>query len=369
MARQLTIIHTEASPNWGGQEIRVFGEMISLRARGHRVMIVTPADCPLFLKSQASGIPAIALTFRNNLFLKNLLFLRNLFRRERADVVNPHSSKDGWVASLAARMAGVPLILRSRHIEVDYPKSFLSRHAFTTLPHHVVTTSERIRQRLIHELGVAHNRIDCVPTGVDLPQFDPSLKSRLRSELGLGDSVRIVGMVSVLRSWKGHADFLHAAAQIAKERTEVHFVIAGDGPQRGEIDRKIAELGLEQKVTPLGHREDVANLLAGYDCLVLPSHGREGVPQIVLQAHAMETPVVATRVGGIPEVVTDQKTGLLTPPQNAASLARAIGHVLDDPAAAKARAKAARGFVEKCHSQAVMADHLEILYRRYVDWA
>src|SRR5204862_1422704 len=125
-----------------------------------------------------------------------------------------------------------------------------------------------------------------------------------------------VGMISVLRSWKGHDYFLEAAARILKKRQDVRFVVAGDGPRRETIRNQIAALGQQEKILTLGHREDVPNILASLAVLVLPSTAHEGVPQILLQAQAMGKAIVATTVGGIPEVVTDGETGLLVPPKD-----------------------------------------------------
>ena len=252
--------------------------------------------------------------------------------RNRVELVNTHSSNDGWLAGLAARLAMRPILIRSRHIEVDYPNRFWSGLAFRILPHHVITTSRRIADRLVAELGISPARVTCIATGVDLARFNRKVEGTLRQELGVDPEVALVGMISVLRSWKGHATFLDAAARLLGDsKRPVRFVIAGDGPGREELAGKIAREPWKDRVTLLGHRADVPNILASLDVLVLPSYAHEGIPQIILQAQAMSCAVVATTIGGIPEVVEDGVTGLLVPPRDAAALAEKIAALLDDP--------------------------------------
>jgi len=283
--------------------------------------------------------------------------------RHRIEVVNTHSSNDGWLAGLAARLVPGTILIRSRHIEVDYPNRFLSGLAYRTLPHHVLTTSQRIADRLVEELRVPAARVTCVSTGVDLTRFQVAGPGTLRQELGLGPEVALVGMISVLRSWKGHATFLDAAAQVQRScGRAVHFVIAGDGPGREELTQKIAQAPWLGQVTLLGHRTDVPNVLAGLDVLVLPSYAHEGIPQIILQAQAMGRAVIGTTVGGIPEVIEDGMNGLLIPPREPVVLAEKIELLLKDAALRERLGAAARQGIEKHHSLDAMGERLLGLY-------
>jgi glycosyltransferase involved in cell wall biosynthesis len=170
-------------------------------------------------------------------------------------------------------------------------------------------------------------------------------------------------MISVLRSWKGHQTFLDAATRLVREvKRPIHFVIAGEGTMRVVLPDMIKEAGLEDKVTLLGHRTDVPNLLASLDVLVLPSYAHEGIPQIILQAQAMARPVVATTIGGIPEVVEDGVTGLLVPPRDDAALAEKISAILDDSALADRLRHAGRAQIEARYSLDAMGEQLLAIY-------
>jgi glycosyltransferase involved in cell wall biosynthesis len=361
--RQWRILHTESSLGWGGQEVRVMAELEWMRARGHWVALAAHPASAVAKRAKEAGILFYALGTHKALLPVELARLAAWLVGNQVEVVNTHSSNDGWLAGLAARLAGRPILIRSRHIEVDYPNRFWSGLAFRLLPHHVITTSQRIADRLVAELGISPARATCIATGVDLARFNPEIKGTLRRELGMAPETALVGMISVLRSWKGHATFLDTAARLLGEaKRPLRFVIAGDGPAREEWTAKIAQEPWKGRVALLGHRADVPNLLASLDVLALPSYAHEGIPQIVLQAQAMSRPVVATTIGGIPEVVEDGVTGLLVPPRDAEALAEKIGSLLDDPALSSRLGRAARANIEKYYSLDAMGEKLLGLY-------
>ena len=362
--RQWRILHTESSLGWGGQEVRVFAELEWMRQHGHWVALAASPRSQIARHAQPAGINFYPLRTHKALLPLEVPRLAAWIMVNKVEVVNTHSSNDGWLAGLAARLALKPMLIRSRHIEVDYPNRFLSGLAFRTLPHHVLTTSTRIADRLMDELGVRRDRISCISTGVDMDKFRPDLRGILRDELGLAPEVALVGMISVLRSWKGHATFLEAAVEILRAaKKPVHFAIAGDGPGREELAQKIAQSELKDRVTLLGHRRDVPQVLASLDLLVLPSYAHEGIPQIILQAQAMSRAVVATTIGGIPEVVEDGVTGLLVPPRDADALAQKITLLLENPARREELGRAARLGIEKNHTLDAMGIRLLNLYQ------
>jgi glycosyltransferase involved in cell wall biosynthesis len=361
--RQWRILHTESSLGWGGQEVRVMVELEWMRAQGHWVALAAHPASAIARHAQEAGLPFYALDTHKAWLPVEIMKLVPWLRRNRIEVVNTHSSNDGWLAGVAARLIPGMILIRSRHIEVDYPNRFWSRIAYRRLPHGVITTSQRIADRLVEELGVPANRVTCVSTGVELKRFELRGPGSLRQELGLEPKVALVGMISVLRSWKGHATFLEAAAKVLEAYgAPVHFVIAGDGPGREDLTQKIAQAPWKGRVTLLGHRTDVPDVLAALDVLVLPSYAHEGIPQIILQAQAMGRAVVATTVGGIPEVVEDGVNGLLVPPQDPAALAEKIELLLNDPALRERLGRAAREGIERHHSVDAMGEKLLRLY-------
>jgi len=360
--RQWRILHSESSLGWGGQEVRVFAELEWMGKQGHWTALAAAPESAIAKYARKAGMTVYPLNTHKAMLPTEVIRLAAWLVRNQVEVVNTHSSNDGWLAGLAARMTG-RILFRSRHIEVDYPNRFWSGLAFRSLPHHVITTSQRIADRLVAELDVPAARVTCVATGVDLTRFHPGVEGTLREELGIEPETALVGMISVLRSWKGHATLLKAATHLLKSPTRrVRFIIAGDGPGRDELANLIEGEPLKSHVTLLGHRSDVPNLLASLDVLALPSYAHEGIPQIILQAQAMERAVVATTIGGIPEVVEDGVTGLLVAPRNAEALADKIGALLDDASLRARLGVAARANIEKQHSLEAMGGSLLELY-------
>ncbi len=363
--RKLKIVHTEASLGWGGQEIRVMVELREMARRGHRTFVVAPPDSDLFRRALDFRIDALPLSMRRGDFFKNLNWLADFFRRERIDVVNTHSSRDSWLAGFAARSAGVPLVIKTRHISARVSRGWLTRFAYQRLHDYIITTSKGITEDMVRFNHFDPDCISAVPTGIDLKRFDLGVRpSHLRRELGLPENSILIGMISVLRSWKGHPDLLNAALAVKKRFPSAYFVVVGEGPRRVQIEEQLLSNDLEDFVFLIGHRDDIPQILRDLNMFVMPSYANEGVPQALLQALAMEKPVVASNVGGIPEVLVSGKHGLLCEPQNPKMLADALIHMLENPVEAKQMAISGREHVQTHYSLEVMVGQLEEIYYR-----
>ncbi|MGP1685371.1 MAG: glycosyltransferase family 4 protein, partial [Giesbergeria sp.] len=278
----MRILHTEASCGWGGQEIRILEEAKGLIARGHEVTLACPATAHIFAESPRYGVPAAALPIAR----KNpggLIALRRHLAQLRPDVVNTHSSTDSWLAALAcATLRHGPPVVRTRHISAPVPQNAASRWLYNGAVCHVVTTGEALRRQLIEGAGVAPERVTSVPTGIDTVRFSPGDKRAARQALGLAPDGRIIGIVATLRSWKGHLFLLEAFARLA--RPDATLLIIGEGPMRGPIEDKIAELQLTKRVRLVGQQDKPEDWLRSLDIFCLPSYANEGVPQAIIQA-------------------------------------------------------------------------------------
>jgi len=361
------IVHSECSLGWGGQEHRVLAELEGFKKRGCDVWLLAPVSSEVFRRAQATGIPCEPLSGGRWQFPFAVLKVAAWLRRVRPHVLNPHSSRDGWLLGVAGRLARVPLIIRTRHIDVDYPNRWLSRHAFTTFADHVLTTSDKITKHFQEMFELPDERITTVPTGVDLSIFSPEgEKAKLGSD---PINAPLIGMVSVLRSWKGHATFLEAAARLKASGFNGRFVIVGDGPIRERIEQQAAGLALGDVVTLTGHREDVPAVLRALSVLVVPSTKHEGVPQIGLQALAVKTPVVGSDVGGIPQIIHDGETGRIFPANDAKILAVKLRETLSQTDVTRRMAERGRAMVEAEYGFDTMLDKLEAIYRRHLSTA
>ena len=322
----LTILHTESSEGWGGQEIRILEEAKGLTRRGHRIIIACQPESKLSIKAKEAGLEVITLSMRKAFYPLAILRLRRIIEDFNVDILNTHSSKDSWLASLAGKLSKrKPIILRTRHLSTPISKNPLSRFLYEKLPHRVIATGEAIRKQMIEENGFDGNRILSIPTGIDLDLFDPQrVDGTLRGEWRVPEGIPVIGMVAVIRSWKGHEYFVDAAEKVLRIFPEVRFVIVGDGPGKEIVKGYIKERGLQGLIIMTGHRDDIPKVMASLDILILPSYANEGLPQAVAQSMAMERPVVASDIGSIPELVIDGKTGYLVPPRNPSILSEKI---------------------------------------------
>jgi len=355
-----SIVHTEWSDGFGGQEHRILLECREMMRRGHEALIVCRPESLLLARAREAGIPAAAVPIRSSADMAAVAAMVRIFRGRETTVVNTHSGKDSWVGSMAAKIAGVPLLIRTRHISVP-----IRRHAFNLVyrwPDGYITTGEMIREHFLAE-GIPADRVVSIPTGVDPKRFSPTVDgSRIRKEFGIAPDTFLVSMVGVLRSWKRHDLFLEAVGHLKERGLPVRALVAGEGPQRENISTAIRERDLSDTVTMTGYREDVPEILAASNVLVLPSDRFEGVPQVILQALAMGRPVVASPVGGIPEVVHPEETGLLCPTGDAAACAEALARVAGDPTLGVRLGKAGRDLVLARYTVGAMCDRTERFY-------
>lgn len=357
----MRILHTEASCGWGGQEIRILEEARGLIGRGHEVSLACPPEARIFSEAGRYRVPVVALPIaRKN--LGGLIALRRHLAHLGPDVVNTHSSTDSWLAALACATLGHgPPIVRTRHLSAPVPRNAASRWLYRGAVRHVVTTGEALRRQLIEELGAAPERVTSVPTGIDTVRFSPGDKQAARQALGLDPDARITGIVATLRSWKGHLYLLEAFAKLA--RAEATLLIIGEGPMRGPIEAKIAELRLTNRVRLAGQQDKPEVWLRAFDIFCLPSYANEGVPQAILQAMMTGLPVVTTPVGAILEAASDGETALVVPPKDAFALAGAIDRLMQDPDLASRLGHAARDRAVERFSREAMLDRMESVFR------
>ncbi len=353
----LTILHTESSLGWGGQEHRTFKEMVGLRKLGHRMLLLCQPKAKFGARAREAGFEVFEVRMRNGIDLPAVWRMQNIIRRERVDVVNTHSGRDSILGGLAGLIAG-RLVVRTRHLALP----LTSRFTYTTLPHHVVSVSEHVRRYLMSE-GVPENRVTTVYTGVDPEQLRASSASTLRSELGLPESALLVGTVAILRGKKGHRYILDAVPAILKACPDAHFVFAGDGPQFENIQNRVAKQGLQDRVHLLGLRRDIANVLSGLDLFVLPTQ-QEALGTAYIEAMTHGLAIVGSNVDGVPEVVADGVNGFLIDPFDADALAEKVTLLLQDEALRQKMGQASLQQVESRFHVDTMNRQMQALYRQ-----
>jgi glycosyltransferase involved in cell wall biosynthesis len=341
------VVHVDPERGWGGGEAQVAYLVRELGRRGHQNVLAAPAGAPLAARAAALGARVVDCPIANDVDLRAVPRLRRL--AATADVVHFHTAR---AHALAPWLAGT----RARRVvtrRMDYPPrgGWWTRHLYHRAVDGVIAISDGVRTALIGA-GVDGARIRVVPSGVDAEDFvaPPGARERLRAEWGCGPGDRIVIVIGVLEARKGHAVLFDALRRLP-DVGGVRCVVAGDGALATELEERARGLPIRF----LGFRSDVAACLAAADVAVLPSL-HEGLGIAALESMAAGRPLVATRVGGLAEVVEDGASGLLVPPGDAAALAAALARLLDDPALAARLAAAAAARVRAKFSVAAMAE-------------
>ncbi|MEP7028223.1 MAG: glycosyltransferase [Candidatus Eisenbacteria bacterium] len=340
------MLHVDTAADWRGGQAQIAALLDGLAARGHPQWLAAP-EGPLSAHARERGIATHGFAPLGDLDLPAALRLAGFAARIAPQVVHLHSARAHATGWWAARRARAVCVVARR---VDFP---VGRHALSAIKYRLpveayVCVSRGIAE-VLAQAGIAQQRVRVIHSGIAVESVAGAVEraraegrdARMRAMLGVPAKAPLVGMIAALAPHKDHATFLAAAHATLERHPETWFVCAGDGPLRDAVRARVRGLGLEERVRLPGFVEDVPALLAALDVFVLSSY-LEGLGTSVLDAQAAGVPVVATRVGGIPEMIESGVTGLLVPPRDPEALAAAIAEALSDRAAAALRAQAAR---------------------------
>jgi glycosyltransferase involved in cell wall biosynthesis len=360
MSSALSILHTESSLGWGGQEIRIISEAAGLESRGHEVTLAASPHSRVYDEAKSRGLTVVAAPIERK-GLRGLWGMRRVLAAQRFDVVNTHSSTDSWLAALAARtLRRPPPLVRTRHISAPVADNAATRWLYRTATCHVVTTGETLRRGLIGGQHLPEDHVSSVPTGVNIERFSPGDRADARRALGLPQDIKLVGIVATLRSWKGHRYLIEAISMLA--RRDLGLVVVGDGPQRDALAALAQEKGLK-RFWMTGNQADVIPWLQAFNIFALPSYANEGVPQALVQAMLCGLPCVTTNVGAIGEAAIDGRTALVVAPRDAKALAFALQRLADDAELCVRLGMAARAHCTVRFNIEVMLDRMEGIFR------
>jgi sugar transferase (PEP-CTERM/EpsH1 system associated) len=358
------VVHVVPSLETGGMQNGVVNLVHHLgqEARHSVVSVAGPGPMATRLPPSCAVVP---LAKRPGRDWRTVVSLVAALRRLRPDVV--HSRNWGaFDAVLAARLAGVRVVVHGEHGRViedlrgDNRRRNRLRRALAPLVTRFVTVSSDLAAWLVGTVGISRTKVVTIPNGVDTDRFAPGDGAALRRALALPAGGLVVGAIGRLDPVKDHLALLEAFARLVPV-PDVVLVIAGEGPCRAALEARVGALGLDKRVRLLGERGDVPDLLRAMDVFVLSSIG-EGVSNTVLEAMATGLPVVATRVGGTPELVIPGVTGLLVPAGDAGALADALATYAGDPALRRRHGGAGRRRAVEQFGLRAMADGYRALY-------
>jgi glycosyltransferase involved in cell wall biosynthesis len=303
---------------------------------------------------------------------RSLLALIRLCRSYRPTLIHSYTSKAGFLARLAAKLAGVPLIV---HTILELPqnstdnlwkKKFywaLERMA-ANWSHHLLTISEANRRQILAEAICSDHQLSTIRYGLKLDQYQPSQsRAQVRAQLGIPEKAPVIGMAARLEPVKGHRDLLAAFQIVLSHHPEAHLVLTGKGPLEAELRLHISQLGLDQRIHVLGWVEDLVSVMASWDVFAFSSH-YEGLGMVLLEAFALGVPVVSTQVGGTQDIVDHEQNGLFVARKQPEQMAEAILRLLADPTLARRLAEAGKAKVERDFRSQDMDQSVVELYAR-----
>jgi len=337
----------------GGAEVHVLSLAARLLRRGHDVTVICPRGRDLERELRARDLPLWAPRTTGKFDPVTLIRLARRLRSWRADVLHTHLSTASLLGSLAARLAGVPAIATVHGLN--------SKTCFQCADR-LIAVSQAVKQHLTAQ-GVPPDRIRVIYNGIDLPADVHTPQPDLRQRVAPASAV-VFGTVGRLGPEKGHRYLLEAAAQLSRRAglPPVHVLIVGQGREEAPLRALAQRLGIGDRVTFAGFQREVWPYLAIMDVFVLPSL-KEGLSLSALEAMALGKPVVASRVGGTPEVVEDGETGMLVPPSDASALAEALASLVRSPEAMERMGRAGRQRVAERFGAERMASEIEEVYR------
>jgi L-malate glycosyltransferase len=357
----MRILHLDTERTWRGGEAQLLHLAAGLAGRGHVCIVTGPPDSPLLKRVEEKGLKTEAVSMPTEWSPSATWRIARILKRERIDVIHMHTSHACTLGGWAARLAGVPVRIVSRRVDFSVRSNPFRKLKYQWGVDRIVAISEGVRDVLIKD-GLDPARIEVIRSGIDPRPFDPGHPpSEPRKEFGIPDPSPVIGCVAHFADHKGHRYLIEAAARVAAEIPDVRFLLVGEGELRPKIELQIKELHLERHVILTGFRNDVPRLLAAMDIVVMASH-LEGLGTSLLDAMAMARPVVATRVGGIPEIVMDGLTGRLVPPRDPVALAGALIDLIRRPAERKEMGRAGRERMLSVFSAEAMVAATEALY-------
>jgi glycosyltransferase involved in cell wall biosynthesis len=342
--------------------------LTALKVRSHELGV--PA---LLRRGSRYRVPALRVLMLIAAGAPVVVRLARLIREERVDLIHTNGLKAHLLGGLAGRLEGIPVVWHLRDFPPPGVAGRIVKAALRRLPSAVLTNSQAVAGEIAR--GQTTPRIVSLHNPVDLQRFRPGASGHaIREELGVDGRTPLVGMIAHLTPWKGHELFLRAAQAVARDVPEARFVVVGgsiyqtDG-HAGYVEhllQRAAQLGIAERTTFLGPREDIPEILNALDVVVHCPTSPEPFGRVVAEAMAAARPVVAARCGGIPEIVQDGETGLLTRMGDVADLSSAVVRLLQDStlrerfgSAARRRAQLLFG-VER-HAAAVLAEYQSVL--------
>jgi len=369
--KRIRVLHLISGDLWAGAEAQA-AILLSWLKRNPELELsaIIFNQGRLSRKLESIGIPVYVLDEKKCNSFRLFLKVRRVLSKHRVQVLHTHRYKENLIGGVAALFSGVPYLVKTVHgLDESFSGikkikanlyNFLDRWTTRFLFDKIIAVSSHMAERAEKELHAAP--VACIHNGVDLQKIKVNKsKIEVKRNLGIEGNSPLIGTAGRLVPVKG-LDFLLKAAKIMQKKfPRLKVLIIGEGPERKNLESAASKLGINSQLIFTGEREDVHDLIYAMDLFVLPSLS-EGIPMVLLEALALEVPVVVSAVGGIPEVITHQFTGFLVSPKKEQALANACLHLLENKALANAVALKGKEIVKTKFSAEIMAQKVFRLY-------
>ena len=360
----LNILHIDSESTWRGGENQLLLLHQGLIQLGHSSTIVTQPNSELAIKLRMMNENFVGIPMRSEFDFPAAIKISKVIKSKKIHIIHTHTAHSHSIGVLAKVLKRNVKLIAHRRVDFPLKKNIFSRMKYSKTDK-VIAISEGVKNALIKS-GIEEGRIAIVYSGIDLSKFDRKFElDALRKEYRVIEGKFIVGNIAHLAEHKGHKYLIESVKIVTEQSPDILFVIVGEGKLKLELKSLARKLGVNDKVIFTGFREDIPELLYTFDIFVLSSY-LEGLCTSLMDAMAMRKAIVATNVGGIPEVVKDSINGILVPPKNPEKLAEAILALRNNEGLRKNMGTAGRSIVEEKFSSSRMVLNIEKVYYEVV---
>lgn len=358
-----TILHLSSTSGPGGAEMLVSRIAFSLDRKRFTSIVGLFSPGWLRERCEALGLPTVVIPMDGQWDLRWIIRCCRIVRRQNVSLIHAHEFRANAFGALVAKLCGIPLV-GTVHGKNYYPDHAKRRVAYrwASRATHMVAVSHDLQRFLEERIGIPHDRITVIHNGVDMvPKTSSDQVRQLRSEFGIGEDEFVLGIVGSLYPVKGHAYLFKALRTVLSQHPGVKLLVIGQGELEQTLKQQVADLRIEKAVSFLGLRNDVPRLLPALDLFVLPSLS-EGLSIALLEAMSTGVPVLASKVGGNPEIVIDGETGYLVPPEQSEELAVHIMKLLRNQDLTRSLGDRGREWVGRRFTTTRMVERYQDLY-------
>ncbi len=365
MSNTLRILHIETNRTWRGGQQQVVSLMKQLHVMGHTNFLATPPSSVILERIQNGICIPYTVSMRGEWDIFSAIRLAKIIHHIKPDIIHAHSGRAHAMALLSRMFShqSIPVVVSRR---VDFPLSgnLASQWKYQAVDF-FLPISEAIATILV-ESGISREKMEIVYSSVDSERFSDANGDRIREEFSISKDCMVVGNIAICEDRKCQKTILEAVPAVLGRFPDVHFFFVGDGPLREELMAFSHELHIEHRVHFPGFRDDIKHFLDMFDLFLLVPK-MEGLGSSILDAQYFSLPVIATPVGGIPEIVIDGETGILIPVNDEHRLAQAMIELLENPDRRKSLGSAGKRRMEELFTAKVMAQRTVAAYQKILD--